>query len=121
MTLGPIAILLSQRASAGFVGRDRERAILDELSDPDGSALLVHLHGIAGVGKSELLRVALADARAQGATVVQLDCRAIEPTERGFIHELSAALGGTSARVSDVAARLGGLGERVVLALDNYE
>lgn len=120
-TMGEIGILLGRRASEGFVGRDRERAILAELSDPDGSMLLVHLHGIAGVGKSELVRVALTDARARGTTVVRLDCRAIEPTERGFLHELSAALGGPPIGMADVAARLGEVGTRVLLALDNYE
>lgn len=118
---GQIAILLDQRASQSFVGRERERAILAELSERDCSRLLVHLHGIAGVGKSTLLQVALADARARGATVVRLDCRVIEPTERGFVHELSAAIGAASDRVEEVAGRLGGLGPLVVLALDNYE
>ena len=91
------------------------------MSDPGGSALVVHLHGIAGVGKSSLLRVALDDARARGATVVQLDCRSIEPTERGFVHELGAAIGRGCEDVDDAAAGLGSLGERVVLSLDNYE
>lgn len=121
ITPGQIGILLGERSTAGFVGRERERAILAELSDPDGSTLLAHLHGIAGVGKSSLLTVTLADARARGATVVRLDCRSIEPTERGFVHELSTEIGGESERVEEVAARLGGLGSRVVLALDNYE
>jgi hypothetical protein len=95
--------------------------VLAELTEPGGSMLLVHLHGIAGVGKSSLLQVALAEARSRGATVVRLDCRAIEPTERGFVHELGAAIGGASDRVEDVAGRLGSLGPLVVLALDNYE
>ena len=118
---GEIGILLDERATAGFVGRERERALLAELSDTDGSLLLVHLHGIAGVGKSALLQASLAEARDRGVTVVRLDCRAVEPTERGFVHELNAAIGGTSDRVEDVAARLGSLGSRVLLALDNYE
>ena len=121
MTPGEIGVLLGRRASAGLVGREAERAALAELTDPGASVLVVHLHGIAGVGKSTLLRVALDDARARGATVFRLDCRAIEPTERGFLHELGAAIGGACDSVEDVADRLGGLGERVVLALDNYE
>jgi Transcriptional regulatory protein, C terminal len=119
--LGEIGVLLGRRMSAGFVGRQPERAVLAELSDPDGSLLLVHLHGIAGVGKSTLMSAALDDARAQGVTVVRLDCRAIEPTERGFLHELRAAVGDAGDGVDEVAARLGSLGSRVMLALDNYE
>jgi hypothetical protein len=116
-----ISSLLDRRASVGFVGREREREILAELSDRDGSTLLAHLHGIAGVGKSELMKVALADAGANGASVLRLDCRAIEPTERGFMHELNAQLGASSAGIADVGAQLGNAGRRVVLALDNYE
>jgi hypothetical protein len=118
---GEIGILSSQRTPAGFVGRVPERAVLAELSSGDGSTLLVHLHGLAGVGKSALLQVALADARCRGATVVLLDCRAIEPTDRGFLRELNAAIGGTSERIEDIAARLKKLGKPVVLAFDNYE
>ena len=121
MTLGEIGILLGQRASAGFVGREQERAILAELSDADGSTLLVHLHGIAGVGKSTLLQTALADARGRGMTVVSLDCRSIEPTERGFAHALGAAVGTGSEGIDEVAERVGAFGARVLLALDNYE
>src|SRR3954452_20830224 len=108
-------------ASAGFVGRLAERAVLGELADPEGTVLVVHLHGVAGVGKSTLLQVVLDDARARGATVFRLDCRAIEPTERGFLHELGAAIDGAADDVQGVAVRLSGLGSRVVVALDNYE
>jgi Transcriptional regulatory protein, C terminal len=118
---GQIATLLDQRASHGFVGRARERELLTQLLAPDPSILIVHLHGIGGVGKSTLLDMALTDARAAGATVVRLDCRTMEPTERGFLLELGAAVGAASDRVDELAARLGGLGPLVVLALDNYE
>lgn len=121
MAPGEIARLLGRRASAGFVGRRAERAILAELADPGGTTLVVHLHGIAGIGKSTLLRVVLDDARARPATVFRLDCRAMEPTVRGFLHELGTVLGGAADNVEDVAERLSGLGSRVVVALDNYE
>jgi hypothetical protein len=73
-----IQTLLDERASS-LVGRDRER---DLLLDP--GAPIVFVHGIAGVGKSALVRAFAHDARARGADVLVLDCRAIEPTERGF-------------------------------------
>src|SRR5215813_10924293 len=78
--------LLDERASA-LIGRDRERALL-----LDPGAPIVFVHGIAGVGKSALLRAFAGDARARGATVLVLDARAIEPTERGF----HTALGGAA-------------------------
>ena len=50
-----------------------------------------------------------------------LDCRSIEPTERGFLHSLSRAIGSKARSPASVADRLGNLGERVVLTLDTYE
>lgn len=112
--------LLAQRAMEGFVGRGEEMGSLLHCVEGGGS-LVVHVHGIAGVGKSALLEAFSAQARARGAAVVKLDCRAIEPTERGFLHELGAAIGGEILTAEEAAARLGRLGSRVVLALDTYE
>src|SRR5207237_5304800 len=62
-----------------------------------------------------------AAARSKGATIVRLDCRAVEPTQRGFLHELAAAIGGDAANTEQAVDRLAALGDQVVLALDNYE
>src|SRR5690606_10144136 len=45
----------------------------------------------------------------------------IEPTARGFLRELGTAMGLESADPVAAAARLGELGERVVITLDTYE
>lgn len=108
------------RAAPGLVGRDRELAVLLGILEPGGPAV-VHVHGIAGVGKSALLEAFAHRARAAGATVVALDGRTIEPTPRGFLTELSAAIGGRGAPVDRVAARLARLGRTVVLLVDTYE
>jgi hypothetical protein len=78
----------------------------------------------------------IAEERARGAVVVRLDCRAVEPTPAGFLHEVGTAIGipsrvlstaalaaavPSAAPAAEVTRRLGGLGERVLLALDNYE
>jgi hypothetical protein len=110
---------LKQRAIAGFVGRTDEKAVLLDTLEQEGP-LIVFVHGIAGVGKTSLLEIFATQARAEEATVVGLDCRSIEPTERGFIYELGAAIGSESSVTAEVAERLGELGKRVVLALDNY-
>jgi hypothetical protein len=112
--------VLSERAVAAFAGRERELAVLLELFDA-GGPLVVHVHGIAGIGKSSLLDVFAARARAGGARVVRIDCRAVEPTARGFLNELSEALGERLTTVDDAAQRLSSLGERVVITLDTYE
>ena len=113
--------LLAQRAAETPVGRGRELALLHRLTDQGGSTLVVHLHGVAGVGKSAVLDAYLAEERIQGAVVVRVDCRTVEPTERGFLHELGSAVGTASSGVAEVTGRLGALGDRVLVALDNYE
>lgn len=105
----------------GCVGRSREAAALRELLSGDHPTALVHLNGIAGVGKSTLLRAFLDEVRAAGGEVVELDCRTIEPTERGFLQELNAALGTDGKDREAVALGLEQLGRPVIVALDNYE
>ena len=126
---GTLRTLLAAR-SAAVVGRQAERAVLLQLAEGD-RPLVVAVHGIAGVGKSALLGAFAEDARARGAAVVSLDCGGIEPTERGFLAALDRAIGALrappsggsrpAATVDEAAAALGGLGDRVVLALDTYE
>jgi hypothetical protein len=126
---GTLRTLLGARAAA-VLGRQAERAVLLELAERD-RPLVVAVHGIAGIGKSALLAAFTQDARAHGAVVVSLDCGSIEPTERGFLAALDGAIaalraeppGGTRpvTTIAAAAAALGGLGDRVVLALDTYE
>lgn len=112
--------LLAQQVLETFVGREAERAILLHALEGDGP-LVVFVHGIGGIGKSSLIDVFALDARAHGATVVRLDCRTIEPSQRGFLRELGAASGFDATTPEAAARRLGCLGERVVLTLDTYE
>jgi DNA-binding response OmpR family regulator len=109
---------LDQRAGA-LIGREAERAVLLELVDRD-MPLVVFVHGIAGVGKSTLLHAAAVDARARGALVVRLDGRAFEPTERGFLTSLGAALATPLATSADATAALAG-DDRVLLVIDTHE
>ena len=100
--------------------RSAETAKMLRLIRDDGPRLM-YVHGIAGIGKTTLLSAFAASARSEGATVVGLDCRSIEPTERGFLHSLSRAIGSQARTPVSLAKRLGNLGERVVLTLDTYE
>jgi hypothetical protein len=111
--------MLDERAGA-LVGRGRERAALLDLVERD-TPVVALVHGIAGVGKSTLLQAAEADARARGATVVTLDGRAFEPTERGFLGALTVALGARVATVEEAGAALAALPGRVLLTIDTYE
>ena len=99
-----VQALLDRRAGA-IVGREREQAAL-RASLVDDGPVVTHVCGIAGVGKSALMRWLAGEAAAQGVTVVALDGREVEPTEQG----LRTALGD----------RLGQEG-RVLLLVDTYE
>ena len=112
--------LLDRRFAVDFVGRSEELGFLLQTLDQDGP-LVVYLHGIAGAGKSTLLEAFTQRARAGGATVIRLDCQAIEPTEAHLLCELAVATGGTASSPQEVAARLGQVGTRVIVALDTYE
>ena len=48
--------IVSERASAAFAGRARELEVLLQLLEKDGP-LALHVHGVAGIGKSSLLEV----------------------------------------------------------------
>ena len=111
--------LMDERA-AGLVGRDDEMAALRQLLG-DGGPPVVFVYGIAGIGKTALVEAFAVEARGSGTTVLRLDCRSIEPTERGFLAALEDTTGGQLATAEDAAARLGSLGERVILVLDTYE
>src|SRR5436190_21668516 len=116
-------MLQKARAPAKDTGtliRSSELSKMLALIRDDGPRLM-YVHGIAGIGKSTLLNSFATAARTSGVTVVGLDCRSIEPTERGFLHSLSRAIGSKARAPSSVAVRLGNLGERVVLALDACE
>ena len=115
-----IGDLLAQRATETFVGREEDLGLLLQTLRED-SPPVIHVHGIGGIGKSSLLEAFASRARAQGATVLCLDCRSIEPTEAGFLDELGTVIGGNPSTVEEAAARIDSLGERVVLALDTYE
>src|SRR5439155_20663439 len=103
-----------------LVGRDDEMGVLRRLLG-EGGPLVVFVHGIAGIGKSALVEAFGVEARVAGATVLRLDGRSIEPTERGFLAALEAKTGGELTTAEAAATRLDKLGERVVLVLNTYE
>jgi hypothetical protein len=98
-----------------FVGREMELLALSELVQGEETQV-VCLHGIAGVGKSGLVCTFLDRARRDSSSVIHLDCRTVEPTERGFLR----AAGGVDA-LDAFVRHLQALPAPIVLALDHYE
>jgi hypothetical protein len=105
---------LLARQACEISGRERERALLRRLLEPDGP-VVAYIHGLAGVGKTTLLHAFAADAREAGAAVLELDGHVVPATQREFL----LALGGTT--IEEAAVALGARGERVVLILDTFE
>ena len=89
--------LLTQRASENFVGRQAEvNTLLDLLADD--ASIVMHVHGIGGIGKTRLLEAFANQARARGVVVLILDCRTLEPSPAGFLRALGLAIGGRCTR-----------------------
>ena len=116
---GTFGALLDRRAAA-LVGRDGERTALLALLE-EGGPLAGFVTGVAGVGKTALVKAFAVDARARGAAVVMLDGRSIEPTRQGFEGELLRALGVGPPAPSTSTEALGALGPRVVILVDTLE
>ena len=119
-TMPRVRDLLDRQVAGSFVGRTEELGLLHDALADDGP-VVVYLHGIAGIGKSRLLGAFCQSAREEGATVMWLDCRGVEPTEAGLLAELALATGGPPGPAEEIAARLGQVGAKVIVALDTYE
>lgn len=111
---------LADRVRESFVGRSGELSILLQVLEEEGP-LVIHVHGVAGVGKSTLLAVFADEARARGATVLRLDGRSVEPTERGLLRALAETTAASEPDLDRISQRLTQMGPRVVLVLDTYE
>lgn len=110
----------TRRAAAPLVGRRRELERLARFVDDEGSRVCF-VHGVAGVGKSSLLAAFAEDARTTGSTVIALDGRSLEPTDRGVLQAIASVMGARSRSLDAVLARLAAVPGRAVLLLDHYE
>jgi hypothetical protein len=103
------------RRERPFIGRQAELQVLADLVD-GGAGRVGYVHGIAGSGKSVLLHRFLGFERDAGAGVVEVDCRTVEPTERGLLGAT-----GAFADVPQLVTHLRLSPSRAVLALDHIE
>jgi hypothetical protein len=116
---GTIRDRLSLNARAQLIGRTGELGALRQALT-EGVPIVVHLHGLPGIGKSAVAAAFAEDVRSSGATALTVECGAVEPTERGLLDELGRILH-CNGRRDDVAAALAGLPSPVLLVFDGYE
>ncbi len=114
---------LAESARTSFVGREKELSLLQSAIKANELPFIVaYIHGIGGIGKTRLLQAALSNLDPE-ITSIKLDCREIEPTQKGFLEALGKSLNSreSNIEVSTVISKLAKLGRRTVLALDTYE
>jgi hypothetical protein len=110
---------LANRSAGGIVGREAEIELL--LSSLRGSAPSVwYVHGIAGIGKSTLLRAVASAAEHKGWSVILLDGRSIEPTAAGFLASLSQQIG-RDVDITDLTTAFANEPQTTAIIIDNYE
>jgi hypothetical protein len=105
---------LQRRARETLVGRDAELARLVGFATGDGP-LALHLHGLPGIGKTQLLR-ALAERlhdAAPDVAVVAFDAGEVEPSPAG----LCAWLAPGTTDAADAARAVTAAGRRVLLVV----
>ncbi len=112
---------LARRQAAGpLPGRARELEHLLRSLRPNGR-LITYVHGIGGIGKTTLATTLARRAREEGARVIELDGRSIEPTERGFLRALADAIEAPEVSLDTILARFEMSGDVIALLLDSYE
>jgi len=114
---------LAASAKTSFVGREQELSLLRgaiESSDPP--FVVAYIHGIGGIGKTHLLQATLSNLDPEISSI-KLDCREIEPTQKGFLQALGNSLNfkDPENETSSIISRLGEFKTRTVIALDTYE
>jgi DNA-binding winged helix-turn-helix (wHTH) protein len=103
-----------------IVGRERELRLLSDAVD-SGGPLVVHVHGVSGIGKSALIRAFDTIARNRKRVTCLLDGRVIEPTERGFLQELARGLRIDHPTLAKISRVLSAAPKPVIILLDSYE
>lgn len=114
---------LAESAGKSFVGREQELSLLrSAIEATEQPFIIAYIHGIGGIGKTRLLQATLSSLDPE-ITSINLDCREIEPTQKGFLEALGKHLNikESDIEISTVISKLAELGRRTVLALDTYE
>jgi hypothetical protein len=106
--------------SRPIFGRERELGLLSEVMRHSGPRV-IHVHGISSIGKSALITDFAAIWRRKRRAVLLIDGRTIEPTESGFLREVSRQLRIPRRTLGSLVRVLTKKKRSVVIALDSYE
>lgn len=97
---GTLARHLSRYRAAGFVGRERELAVLDDLLDASSPRRVLLVTGASGVGKTTLLGAFERAADRRGVVCARVDARDLPETADAMAAALDAALPSDPAAVT---------------------
>ncbi|HEY3253608.1 MAG TPA: winged helix-turn-helix domain-containing protein [Polyangiaceae bacterium] len=119
---GRLQARLERAAAEAVLGRERELARILRQFDSDG-AVVTFVYGICGIGKSSLLAALAPQLAERGVRVVRLDGRTIEPTPRGLLAALGAALGARASfdDVEAMARELDADPRTTAIVIDEYD
>src|SRR6516225_5035214 len=117
----PLGDRSERRAVEALAGRRAERERLEVFAFGD-KALVMHIQGIPGIGKTHLLSALAASIGGKGVFVVRIDARWCEPSASALCRAICKEIGASESEDSAVVATsLSNGAKRTLLLLGSYE